>query len=205
MYPFKRQKKWRRSCIISRAKLLCTAYCTRKKEQTSPVLRSLRGSVSCAVWKICSSRHRAVPTTTQPMLRRRENETKEKKPKTKRNCYIWPGSHFKRHRECEILETTLNVKRKATRRRRELWNRSHCSVRVFKEIFVVSTPFKLHSNPLRYRFFFLFPPGMSDMHFYSIYIYRKKPLNREWRSRVGNIQKKLQMPRSFSFLKNSQK
>lgn len=204
MYPFKRQKKWRRSCIISRAKLLCTAYCTRKKEQTSPVLRSLRGSVSCAVWKIRSSRHRAVPTTTQPMLRRRENETKGKKNKTKRNCYIWPGSHFKWHRECEILETTLNVKRKATRRRRELWNRSHCSVRVFKEIFVVFTPFKLHSNPLRYRFFFF--PSRNVGHAFLLHLHiSKEALEPRVTQQSWQYPKKLQMPRSFSFLKNSQK
>lgn len=77
--------------------------------------------------------------------------------------------------KCEILETTLNGK-KATQRRRRLpppplpagvWNQLHCADGLLKEI--VFTPLN-YIQPFKIQIY-LFSSGMSDMHFYPIYIY----------------------------------
>lgn len=94
-------KEMERNRKILWAKLLCTAYCTRKrkKNKTKHPPSSFSPSItpmSCTVWKLFR-RNRAVPKITQPMLYQ------------KLLHLDWVSLH--RTHECEILETTLNIKK----------------------------------------------------------------------------------------------
>lgn len=166
------RKEIKRNSKILRAKLLCTAYCTRKRTNIHspppipPLLYVLR-------W---------LKPVQQTQSSPKDNTANVS---TKKLLHLdWVSLH--RTHECEILETTLNIKKAMWRQYKltaqtGVWNKFHCSVHVLKAISWF-TPFN-YIQTLKIQISL----GMLDMHFYSIYIFWKKPLNWVWHRRLGNI------------------
>lgn len=169
----------KRNLKIWRAKLLCTAYCTRKRT-------NIPGG---SVLSIARVSRRRVPTLTQPTLERRTKQTNKKTmlhlawvslPPSWRPLWTEKKATWRRGRPPPPPPPPPRQRGRGG----EVWNQLHCSDGVLKEI--VFTPLN-YIQTFKIQIY-LFSSGMSDMHFYSIYIYWEKPLNWEWHSRLGKIQ-----------------
>lgn len=94
---------------------------------------------------------------------------------------MWNPWDHSEHKESNVKTTQTLCTEPST----GVWSKSHCSVHVLKAILWFFTPLN-YIQTLRIQIFF-FQECWTCI-FTPFTYYRKKPLNWEWQSRLGNIQ-----------------